>query len=209
MQLIIIFKPPVSEDIVDFNEEGVLPTIGDTITSTKFPWDNSKADEWFSLASILDKINKDFSLFGSKTKRIKLQTYNNSRYESTKISLVYKFKQALYLNSTLKPLTTMIDDPKESTNQIEAFYVQCHGSVTPTNLKVINAALTQLSITLVKNGHGQVEYKNLLEFAKTQYQPNVFAKILGTLFSSFRKKGLNFSLSKDFNGTGKLFCFYV
>ena len=101
--------------IVNFDEEGVLPAIGDI----KLPWDDSKADGSFSFASILDKINKDNSFIGFKTKRIKTQTYNSSRYKATKITLAYRFKQSLYLNLTLKSLITMINDPKEPTNQIE------------------------------------------------------------------------------------------
>ena len=79
--------------------------------------------------------------------------------------------QSLHLNPTLKPLTTMLNDPDEPTNQIEEFYVKCCGSVTTTKFKVANAALTQLSITLVKNGHGRVEYKTPFEFSQTQCQP--------------------------------------
>ena len=123
-QLIIIFQLPVSDDIVDSDEEGVRSTIGDIGTLEKLSLDNSEADGFVSLASILDKINKDGSIFGSKTKRIKMETYNNSRYESTKISLAYRFMQSLHLNPTLKPLTTMVDDPNEPTNQIEEFYVK-------------------------------------------------------------------------------------
>ena len=86
-------------------------------------------------------------------------------------------------------------------------YVQCHGAVTTAKLKVANAALTHFSITLVKNGHHQDEYKTPLQFAQAQHQPNVVAQMLQTLFSHFRKNGLTFSLSKDFNGKGMLIVF--
>ena len=74
-------------------------------------------------------------------------------------------------------------------------------------LKVANAALTHFSITLVKNGHHQDEYKTPLQFAQALYQPNVVVRMLQTLFSHFRKNGLTFSLSKDFNGKGMLIAF--
>ena len=80
------------------------------------PWDESQSDGSFSLASILDKIKKDDSLCGSQTKRIKSQDYNNSRYETTKISFGHRFIQSLRLNPTLKPLTNMVDDPDEPSN---------------------------------------------------------------------------------------------
>ena len=129
------------------------------------PWDESESDGTFSLASILDKIKKDKSIYGSQTQRIKSQDYNNSRYETSKKSLSYRFIQALQSNPTLKPLTNIVDDPEEPTNQIEEFYVQCRGVATTVKLKVANAALTHFSITLVKNGHHQDEYKTPLQFA--------------------------------------------
>ena len=89
----------------------------------------------------MDQINKDSTLFGSKTRRIQSQTYNNSRYEVTKISLAFRFMEPLHLIPTLKPVTSMVDDSDDPTNQIEACYVQCSGDVTTTKLKVANAAL--------------------------------------------------------------------
>ena len=142
------------------------------------PWDESESDGSFSLASILNQIKKDSSIYGSQTQRIKDQDYNNSRYETSKKSLAFRFMQSLYLNPTLKPLTNIIDDPEEPTNQIEEFYVKCRGVATTVKLKVANAALTHFSITLVKNGHHQAEYKSPLEFAQAQYQPNVVARML-------------------------------
>ena len=117
------------------------------------PWDESESDGSFSLASILDLIKKDQSLYGSQTQRIKDQDYNNSRYETSKKSLAFRFMQSLYLNPTLKPLTNIVDDPEEPTNQIEELYVQCRGAATTVKLQVANAALTHFSITLVKNNH--------------------------------------------------------
>ena len=155
----------------------------------------------------MDKIKKDDSLYGSQTKRIKSQDYNNSRYETTKISLDYRFIQSLRLNPTLKPLTNMVDDPDEPSNQIEEFYVQCRGAATTARLKLANATLTHFSTTLVKNGHCLGETTTPLQFAQAQYQPNNVARMLRTLFSHFRKKGLTFSLSKDFNGKGMLIVF--
>ena len=171
------------------------------------PWDESESDGSFSLASILDLIKKDKSLYGSQTQRIKDQDYNNSRYETSKKSLSYRFMQALYLNPTLKPLTNIVDDPEEPTNQIEQFYVKCCGAVTTAKLKVANAALTHFSILFVKKGHHQTKFKTPLQFAQAQYQPNAVACMLRTLFSHFCKNGLNFSLSKDFNGKGMQFVF--
>ena len=171
------------------------------------PWDESETDGSFSLASILDLIKKDMSLYGSQTQRIKDQDYNNSRYETSKKSLAFRFMQALYLNPTLKPLTNIVDDPEEPSNQIEEFYVKCRGAATTAKLKVANAALTQFSLMLVKKGHHQAEYETPLEFAQAQYQPNNVARMLRTLFSHFRKNGLTFSLSKDFNGKGMLIVF--
>ena len=71
----------------------------------------------------------------------------------------------LHLNPTLKPLTNMVDDLNEPNNQIEEFYNKYRGATTTAKLKVANAVLTQLSITLVKNGRCQVEYKTPLEFS--------------------------------------------
>ena len=117
------------------------------------PWDESDSDGSFSLAGILDQIKKDKSLYGAETQRIQDQDYNNSRYETSKKSLAFWFMQALYLNPTLKPLTNIVDDPEEPSNQIEEFYVKCRGAVTTAKLKVANAALTQFSLLLVKKGH--------------------------------------------------------
>ena len=111
------------------------------------------------------------------------------------------------MNPTLKPLTNIVGDPEEPTNQIEEFYVKCCGVATTVKLRVANAALTHFSIMLMKNGHHQDEYKTPLQFAQAQYQPNVVARMFRTLFSHFCKNGLTFSLSKDFNGKGMQFVF--
>ena len=151
--------------------------------------------------------DRDKSLYGSQTQRIKDQDYNNSKYETSKKSFAFRFMQSLHLNPTLKPLTNIVNDPEEPTNQIKEFYVQCRGVVTTVKLKVANAALTQFSLMLVKKGHHQAEYETPLEYAQAQYQPNNVARMLRTLFSHFRKNGLTFSLSKDFNSKGTLFVF--
>ena len=142
------------------------------------PWDESESDGSFSLASILDQIKKDSSIYASQTQHIKSHDYNNSRYESFKKSLSYRFMQALRSNSTLKILTNIVNDPKEPTNQIEECYVKCRSAATTAKLKVANAALIHFSITLVKNSHRRVEHKTPLEFAKAQYKPNVVARML-------------------------------
>ena len=157
------------------------------------PWDESESDGSFSLASILDQIKKDKSFYGYQTQRIKDQDYNNSRYKTSKKSLAFQFMQSLYLNPTLKPLTNIVDDPKEPTNQIEEFYVKCCVAATTAKLKVVNAVLTHFSIIMMKKGHHQAEYKTPLQFAQAQYQPNVVAWMFRTLFSHFRKNGLTFS----------------
>ena len=86
--------------------------------------------------------------------------------------------QSLYLNPTLKPLTNIVDDPKEPSNQIEQFYVKCPGAANTAKLKVANATLTHFSLMLVKKGHHQAEYKTPLQFAHAQYQPNAVARML-------------------------------
>ena len=68
------------------------------------------------------------------------------------------------MDPTLKPLTNMVDGPNEPNNQIEESYVKCCWATTTAKLKVVNAVLTQLSITLTKNGYRRVEYKTPLEF---------------------------------------------
>ena len=192
---------------MDSDDDGDVPTIGDITATKTMPWDESKSNGLFSIASILEKIKKDDHIYGSLTKRIKSQDYNNSRYETTKISLAFRFFQSLSLNPTLEPLTNMVDDPDEPSTQIEEFYVQCRGSVTPAKLQLANATLTHFSTTLVKNGHCLDETTTPLQFAEAQYQPNNVARMLRTLFSHFRKKGLTFSLSKDFNGKGMFIVF--
>ena len=205
--LIIIFQPPINDVLVDSDDDGDVPTIGDITATKKMPWDESKSNGSFSIAYILEKIKNDNHIYGSLTKRIISQDYNNSRYETTKISLAFRFVQSLRLNPTLKPLTNLVDDPEEPTNKIEQFYVQCRGAATTARLKVANASLTHFSTTLVKDGHCLDETTTPLQFAQAQYQPNNVSRMLRTLFSHFRKKGLTFSLSKDFNGKGMLIVF--
>ena len=53
----------------------------------KMSWDKLESDGLFSLASILDKIKKDGSIYDLQTKRIKLQDYNHQIYETFKTSL--------------------------------------------------------------------------------------------------------------------------
>ena len=115
----------------------------------------------------------------------KLNAFNSKHTTIQDMKILRLVLESLHLNLTLEPLTTMIKDLNDPTNQIEAFYVQCIGAMTTAKLKVANAALTQFSITLVKNSYGEVEFKNPLEFAKAQYRSNVIAKLLRTFFSSF------------------------
>ena len=96
--------------------------------------------------------------------------------------------QALQSSPTLKPLTNIVDDPKEPTNQIEEFYVKCRGAATIAKLKVANTALTHFSITLVKNGHCRAEYNSPLEFSQAQYQPNIVPRMLRPYFPTFEKR---------------------
>ena len=148
-------------------------------------------------------ITNDSSLFGDKTKRLKLITYNNSAYETSKKVLAYRFMEALHLNVKLNDLTKLVHDPENPSVQIEQFYISCRGTMLDWKRLIVNACLTQLSLCLVKAGWVAFKFETPLQFAEAQYQPNVVAKMLRTLFSFFKTKGVHFSLSKDFNGTGK------
>ena len=71
LQLILIFQPPVGDDLMDSGVEGGVPTIGDISAPKKMHWDENESDGSFSLASILDQIKKNKSIYGPQTQRIK------------------------------------------------------------------------------------------------------------------------------------------
>ena len=164
---------------------------------------DAPADGKFSLLNILEMINNDDTLFGSNTKRMRQTTFNNSSYENSKTALAYRFMEALELNDGLKRLTELVKDPKNPNVLIERFYLECRGESEEHIQKVVNACLIQLSVCLVKAGWVGKKFETPLQFAEAQYQPNCVAKMLRTLFSHFKKKGVPYRLSKDFNGTGK------
>jgi hypothetical protein len=157
----------------------------------------------FTIENLLNTIRTDSTLFGDKTARIKLLSTTTPKYDSFKLKLEDRLFTSLRTNPKLKPLADMIPDPENPKLLKYRLYVHCSGSFSPNKQEIMNAALLQLSINYVKVEYLGKEFTTPMEFAKAQYQPNVVAMNMRTLFSHFKSKGICcFSLAKDFNGKG-------
>jgi hypothetical protein len=114
------------------------------------------------------------------------------------------FFAALSSHKTAHSLAEKIIDPANPSEKIYRLYVVCRSPKAPHKKKVLNWALC-----LFATGHVKLEYqgKDLTDewtWAQAQYEPITCQQHMKLLFAKFKSYDINYSLSNDFNGKGRL-----
>ena len=117
--------------------------------------------------------------------------------------MIARLFAALEYNNELKYLTQFLDDPECPGTPVRRLYYFCRGHCTTTKYRVMNTALIWLSQYMIKQEYLGVDISDINIFIKAQLQPNTVATQFRMLFAAFKENSIQYSLSKDFNQTGK------
>ena len=115
----------------------------------------------------------------------------------------FDFFAALACHPQAKPLADLVHDPENPFENTQRLYILVRAPIAPNKLKILNWSLLIFSMRYVKEKYRDLDLANdPALFADAQYEPGVVDTNLKCLFSKFRKNGIIYSLSRDFNQPG-------
>jgi hypothetical protein len=129
---------------------------------------------------------------------------NTKKHERAKDNMEQAFFAALSSHKTAHSLAEKIIDPANPSEKIYRLYVMCRSPKAPHKKKVLNWALCLFATGHVKKAFIGKDLTDEYTWAQAQYEPNTTDLHMKLLFAKFKSHDLNYSLSNDFNGKGRL-----
>jgi len=115
-----------------------------------------------------------------------------------------RFFSTLESRESTKHLVAVVSDPENPGQTIQEFFRLVRGPKQPGKKKLFGECLLRFSTVLIKQDFLVTDDMTEADFAEAQYQPGVVAKMLRQLMAAFRQYNVQYSLSKEFNGVGKV-----
>eukprot|EP00536_Pseudo-nitzschia_multiseries_P018476 jgi/Psemu1/55782/gm1.55782_g len=157
----------------------------------------------FSLGAILHSLKQNPTALGTTTERIKALTFNTTRHKRSKNSLEFAFFKSLAAHPEAAPLVDYIPDPEAPLMKTCRFYVLTRAPIAPNKRALVNWCMLIHSLDFYQvkyRGHDLSKDPRL--FAQAQYQSGVVSMKFRCLFATFRKNGITYSQTQDFNEAG-------
>eukprot|EP00536_Pseudo-nitzschia_multiseries_P019663 jgi/Psemu1/62158/gm1.62158_g len=157
----------------------------------------------FSLGAILHSLKQNPTALGTTTERIKALTFNTTRHERSKNSLEFAFFKSLAAHPEAAPLVDYIPDPEAPMMKTRHFYVLTRAPIAPNKRALVNWCMLIHSLDFYQVKYrGRDLSKDPRLFAQAQYQSGVVSMKFRCLFATFRKNGITYSQTQDFNEAG-------